>query len=233
MIAEIFVLCIFKMHKTKQFSYLAGTKTLVMRLFIFIIILGFLSCGQKTANKDPQSIDRDTAIRTVAKKDTVAKTEPQFYVAPGEAAVNASLSKKYDDKWHILNDHEAKWIEGAFDYFIVPKRKNYPDYPYMTTGDFNGDSKIDTAAVVTDENKKEFRIAILLSNGKIQLWEDDVMINAALSTVPKGEAVEGGDIDHPKKIKMKIDGINVEYFEQASFVVYQSGSAFKRIQTGD
>ncbi|NOT52096.1 MAG: hypothetical protein HOP10_12560 [Chitinophagaceae bacterium] len=202
-----------------------------MRLFIFITTLGLLSCGQNAANKEPGQ--KDTAIKTVVQKDTVVKTGPQFYTCPGETAVNASLSKKFDKKWHVMNDREGKWIKDAFDYFIVSKRKEYPDYPYITTGDFNDDGKTDTAAVVRDEKKKEFRVAILLSNGKIQLWEDDVLINAALSTIPKGEAVEGGDIDHPKKIKIKVDGINVEYFEQASFVVYWSKGSFKRIQTGD
>ena len=91
---------------------------------------------------------------------------------------------------------------------------------------------MDTAAVVTDDNKENFRIAVLLGPGKIELWEEDVLINAALSSVPKG-MIEGGDMDHPKKIKMKGDGINVEYFEQASFVIYWNGSSFKRIQEGD
>jgi hypothetical protein len=202
-----------------------------MRLFILITTLGLLSCGQNSNNNKPDN--KDTAIKTAAQKDTVTKKEVQFYTCPGEAAVNAALSKKFDSKWHVMNDREAKWIKDAFDYFIVSKRKEYPDYPYITTGDFNDDGKTDTAAVVTDENKKEFRIAILLSDGKIQWWEEDVLINAALSTVAKGEAVEGGSIDHPKKIKMKVDGINVEYFEQASFVVYRSKGSFKRIQTGD
>lgn len=203
-----------------------------MRLLFFITTLGILSCGQNAANKKPE--DKDTTTKApVLKKDTVGKAEPQFYKCPGEEMVNMSLSKKYDSAWHVMNDREGRWIKDAFDYFIVPKRKENPDYPYITTGDFNADGKTDTAAVVTDKKKEEFRIAILLSNGKIQLWEDDVLINAALSTVPKGSAVEGGDIDHPKKIKMKVDGINVEYFEQASFVVYQSGNSFKRLQTGD
>lgn len=199
-----------------------------MRLFILITTLGILSCGQNAANKKAEDKDTTTKIPPVIKKDIEVNESP-----PLEPAVNGSLAEKYDSAWHVMNDREAKWIKDAFDYFIVPKRKENPDYPYVTTGDFNGDGKIDTAAVVTDKKKEEFRIAILLSNGKIEMWKDDVLINAALSTVPKGTAVEGGNIDHPKKIKMKIDGINVEYFEQASFVVYQSGNKFKRLQTGD
>lgn len=201
-----------------------------MRLFIFITTLGLLSCGQNSSTN--KTNNKDTIIKTAVQKDTATKKEIQLYTCPGEAAVNGSLAKKFGDKWHVMNDREAKWIKDAFDYFIVSKRKEYPNYPYITTGDFNDDEKTDTAAVITDEKKREFRIAIILGN-KIELWKEDVLINAALSTVPKGEAVEGGTVDHPKKIKMKVDGINVEYFEQASFVVYRSKGSFKRIQTGD
>src|SRR5258705_577268 len=186
-----------------------------MRIFIFMSAFVLLSCGQNSSDKKP--VNKDSTTNTVVKKDTVTTTIPEFYTAPDEIVVNGSLAAIPGNKWHGLNDKETKWMKDAFDYFIAPKRKEYPGYPYITKGDFNGDGKMDTAAVVTDDNKKDFRIAILEGSGKIELWEEDVLINAALTTVPKG-MIEGGDIDHPKKIKMKGDGINVEYFEQASFV---------------
>ena len=201
-----------------------------MRLLIFISAFTLLSCGQKASDKKP--VNNDTATNTVAKKDSIVKMQQEFNNTPDETAVNQSLGKKLDNKWHVMNDHEAGWLKDAFDYFIVPKRKENPGYPYITKGDFNGDGKTDTAAVVTDNNKKDFRIAILAGSGNIEFWEEDVLINAALTTVPKG-MIEGGDIDHPKKIKMKGDGINVEYFEKASFIIYWTGSSYKRIQTGD
>ena len=58
------------------------------------------------------------------------------------------------------------------------------------------------------------------------------MIDAALSTIPNS-TIEGMDGEKIKKIKLKGDGINVEYFEKASFVLYWDKSSFKRIQTGD
>ncbi len=202
-----------------------------MRPFILFTVPVLLSCGHNSADK--KSIPNTAAVIVSVPKDTVAKTGQQYYKARDEAAVNGSLSKKFGDKWHVLNDREGKWIKDAFNTFIVPKRKENPNYPYITQGDFNDDGITDTAAVITDKNKKEFRVAILLSNEEVQLWKENVLINAALSTSPKGSAVDGGTADHPKKIKMLTDGINVEYFEQSSFVIYQSGRSFKRIQTGD
>jgi hypothetical protein len=202
-----------------------------MRLLIFMSAFILLSCGQNSPDKKP--VNKDTAFNAVVKKDSIAKMRPEFYTTPDEKPVNESLAKKFGSKWHVMNDREARWIKDAFEYFIVPRRKENPDYPYITNGDFDGDGKADTAAVVTDADKKDFRIAILPGLGNIELWKDDVLINAALTTIAKGEAVEGGNNDHPKKIKMKNDGINVEYFEQASFVIYRSGGSFKRLQTGD
>ena len=40
-------------------------------------------------------------------------------------------------------------------------------------------------------------------------------------------------IEKTKKIKLKGDGINVEYFEKAAFVLYWDKGSFKRIQTSD
>ena len=199
-----------------------------MRPLILITIPVLLSCGHNSADKE--SIPGTAAIIVTVPKDSVAKTGHPFYKAPDEAAVNGSLAKKFGDKWHVLNDREGKWIKDAFTTFIVPKRKENPNYPYITQGDFNDDGITDTAAVITDKNKKEFRVAILLSNEEAQLWKENVLINAALSTATKGSAAEVGTLDQPKKIKMLTDGINVEYFNQSSFVVYKSGRGFRRIQ---
>ncbi|HMK26518.1 MAG TPA: hypothetical protein VK483_10850 [Chitinophagaceae bacterium] len=201
-----------------------------MRLLIFMSAFVLLSCGQNSSNENKEKAKNDT-VKVSADTAKASVKEP-VHISPGEGIVNETLKAKYGNKWHVLNDKEAKWMKDAFDYFIVPKRKEDPDYPYITKGDFNGDGRTDTAAVVTDDNKENFRIAILAGPGKIELWEEDMLINAALTTVPKG-MIEGGDIDHPKKIKLKGDGINVEYFEQASFVIYWNGSSFKRIQAGD
>ncbi|MEO7924634.1 MAG: hypothetical protein ABIR30_13215 [Chitinophagaceae bacterium] len=209
-----------------------------MRLLIFITTVFLLSCGQnaskkqETSSNDSVTTTKDTTVVTPAKPDTASTPEPTAL----STSVNGFLNAKEGNKWHVLNDREAKWISGQFDYFIAPKRKENPDYPYIARGDFNGDGKTDLAAVVTNDTKTTFQLAIILDAGndtrKIMYWDEDIMEDAAISTIPKS-TIEGFEGERTKKVNMKAEGINVEYFEKASFVLYWNGAAFKRIQTGD
>lgn len=205
-----------------------------MRMLMLIVAVSLLSCGQSSPDEKKEAATTDSINKPIdtARTTPVVKETAPSHSAPDEAAVNEALKAVYGNDWHVLNDQEAKWMKDAFDYFIVPKRKEDPNYPYIAKGDFNGDSKPDTAAVVTDAIKKNFRVAIVLGPDNIKLWEEDIMIDAAISAVPKS-TVQGSENERPKKIKMKGDGINVEYFEKASFVLYWDRSSFKRIQTGD
>jgi len=204
-----------------------------MRILLYLIAISFLSCGHhSSSNEEPVKKDSTTVPPDTAGKITETKQTPAVYNTPDEEPVNVLLKAKFGTKWHVLNDQEAKWMKDAFDYFIVPKRKENPNYPYITKGDFNDDSKQDIAAVVTDSTKENFRVAVLLSADNIVLWDEDIMIDAALSVTPKS-TVEGMEGEKTKKVKLKGDGINVEYFEKASFVLYWDKSSFKRIQTGD
>ncbi|MEO7984024.1 MAG: FG-GAP repeat protein [Bacteroidota bacterium] len=205
-----------------------------MRFLIFVAAISLWSCGQHEADKKEEVSNNDTSKTRpdTARTTPVAKENPLPTSSPDEVAVNEKLKASYGTKWHVLNDKEAKWMKDAFDYFIVPKRKKNPNYPYIAKGDFNGDGKQDMAAVVTDNNRENFRVAILLAPDKIQLWEEDIMIDAALSSTPRS-TIEGMDGEKTKKVKLKGDGVNVEYFEKASFVLYWDKNSFKRIQTGD
>jgi hypothetical protein len=205
-----------------------------MKFLLFIAAVSLLSCGQNSSKgkEDVSTTDTTKTAIDTAKTTSVAKEDPSTYTAPDEEAVNELLKEKFENKWHVLNDKEAKWMKDAFDYFIVPKRKEFPNYPYIIKGDYNADGKSDMAAVVTDSTKSNYRIAILLGADNIQLWEEDIMIDAALSSIPKS-TIEGMDGEKTKKVKLKGDGINVEYFEKASFVLYWDKGSFKRIQTGD
>ena len=208
-----------------------------MKFLFFIATLSLLSCRQSsTKGKEdvPKTDTTKTAVDT-ATTTPLIKEKPSVYTAPDEEAVNELLKVKFENKWHVLNDKEAKWIKDAFDYFIIPKRKETPNYPYITKGDFNGDGKADMAAVVTDSTKTRYQVAIILGPDNIKFWEEDIMVDAALTTITKSEiiSIPNEENEKIKKIKMKVDGINVEYFERASFVVYWDKSSFKRIQTGD
>lgn len=205
-----------------------------MKFLLFIVAVSLLSCGQNSTKGKEDVSTTDTAKTAVVTSKTtpVVKEDPPDYTTPDEEAVNELLKGKFENKWHVLNDKEAKWMKDAFDYFIIPKRKENPNYPYITKGDYNADDKADMAAVVTDSTKNSYRVAILLGVDNIQLWEEDIMIDAALSTIPRS-TIEGMDGEKTKKIKLKGDGVNVEYFEKASFVLYWDKGSFKRIQTGD
>lgn len=205
-----------------------------MRFPIIIAAVSFISCGQSSSKtKDIVAIGDSTksSIETV-KTLSDAKNKPFTYTAPDEEPVNEMLKAKYGTEWHVLNDKEATWMKDAFDYFIVPKRKENPNYPYIAKGDYNGDGKADLAAVVTNDKKTTYQIAILLGKDNILFWKEDILEDAAISTVTKSE-IEGMEQEKTKKVKLKGDGITIDYFERGSFVVYWDKNSFKRIQTGD
>lgn len=213
-----------------------------MRLQVLIMTLFLISCGQNSSSKKETQSYKDS-IKTAA--DTPGSKKEQIKSSvdkSGQTAtalsiqVNRILNDKPGNKWHVLNDGEARWISGQFDYFITPKRKENPDYPYIAKGDFNGDEKPDIAALVTDSSKRNYQLVIIMNadedTNQIITWKEDIAEDAAISFIPKS-VIEGFEGEKTKKIKMKADGINVEYFETSSFVLYWSGSAFKRIWTGD
>ena len=205
-----------------------------MRLPIIIAVVIFISCGQNSSKRtETSSKDESTkpAIETI-KALPLEKDRPITYMAPDEEPVNEMLKVKYGTEWHVLNDKEATWMKDAFDYFIVPKRKDNPNYPYITKGDFNGDDKADIAALVKNNKKGSYQIAIILGKENILFWQEDILEDAAISTLAKSD-IEGMEREKPKKVKLKGDGIIIDYFERGSFVIYWDKTSFKRIQTGD
>jgi hypothetical protein len=201
-----------------------------MRPLLFVVSLLLFSCAQNPSNEKTEALNDTTGRRG----DTTAKPPETtvVYTSPDEATVNAALGKEYSNQWHVLNDKTASWMKDVFDYFIVPRRKTEPNYPYIAKGDFNGDGRRDIAAVVTDSTKIQYRVAILLDTNKAIFWDEDILEDAAISTVPRAD-IDGMDGERTKKVKMKGDGINVEYFERGAFVLYWDKTGFKRIQTGD
>lgn len=169
-----------------------------MRIVFFLATIMLLSCGQNTAKQKEITVSTDTALPISDTAKIPAKTATAVHHSPDETSVNAALSDQYGNQWHVLHDGEAHWMKDAFDYFIIPKRKTDPNYPYITRGDFNADGKPDLAAVITDSLQKKYQVAILLDTSKIILWDEDILDDAALSTVPKS-VVEGMDGEKTKK----------------------------------
>jgi len=208
-----------------------------MKLFytsLFVLLVSCNSNSKTDTNDGPDSSNvKDSNI--ISKN----KTRADSTITPGSALaekVNAVLrATRESAAWHVLNDKEASWISGQFEYFIAPKRKDNPDYPYIASGDFDGDNRQDLAAVVTDSTRVNYQLVIIsdiVNSKKINYWKEDILEDAAISTAPKGE-IEGTVNEKVKKVILNSEAIHVEYFEKASFIIYWNGKSYKRIQQGD
>ena len=195
-----------------------------MRLSYLFVAVIIVSCGQNNSTRqtatDSVKINTDTVHEVVQ--------PPVDSAAIRIAEFEKRLSASSGSNWKVVNDSIAHWPKDVFDYFIKGKRKDNPDYPYIASGDFDGDQKTDTAFLVTNETRTDYQLAISLSSGRIVYWKEDIDL-AAITTFSKKE-LNGWN---GEKIKMKADGIEVEYYEKAAFVLYWTGSAFKRVQTAD
>ena len=201
----------------------------MLKLSTILCLFILVSCNSKKTGEATAPIDTlITGIDT-----TPPENHPLQPDISGELnQVNQLLHEKSGGTLAVLSDTSAGWKKDVFDYFIAPKRKENPDYPYLTKGDFNGDGQADLAALVKTKDKAEYQLAILLgqpmSQDRISFWKEDIEV-CAISTYPKGE-LAGMD---QAPFKLKGDAINVEYFERATFVIYWDGKAFKRTYTGD
>ncbi|MFN8290697.1 MAG: hypothetical protein U0U70_10595 [Chitinophagaceae bacterium] len=201
-------------------------------LCVVICLACCSACGHHTAapgdggNKKDNLVIHDTLVTTLKQEGTVS------LATPAEKEINALLAGKPGSTLTVVNDSSAKWMKDVFDSFIVPRRKEDPDYPYIAKGDFNGDGRQDAAALVKVKDKPEYEVAIImgspLDKNRISFWKEDIDV-CAISTYPKGELAGIGS----GKVKMKGDGINVEYYEKAAFVLYWNGKEFKRVYTAD
>jgi len=208
-----------------------------MKLFYISLFAFLVSCNSNSkpgTNEDPVSISGPDST-SISRKETRADSTI-IPVSPMAEKINTILGSMNESAaWHVLNDKEARWISGQFEYFIAPKRKDNPDYPYIAAGDFDGDNRPDLAAVVTDSTRVNYQLVIISdldSRKKIKYWKEDIMEDAAISTAPKGY-IEGTVNEKVKKVKLESEAIHVEYFEKASFIIYWNGKSFKRIQQGD
>ncbi len=167
----------------------------------------------------------------VAGQEKTAKDNSSFFTPPDANQVNELLRASFWNKWHVLTDQEAGWEANAFRDYINAGRKKNPNYPYIVKGDFDGDGRIDFAAVVTDNQKVydriNTRIAVLPAAGTIVILDEDAN-RATLGIRPKSD-LEGTENGNPKKVKMRSEGVKVVMYDVGGYVVYWSGSAFKVI----
>lgn len=190
-------------------------------------------CGHHDKKSGETGMQKDTLLTNDTVLPDSTEKIPLVVATPDEVAINQLLSEKTGGAFVVVNDTIAKWLKEDFDYFIVPKRKENHDYPYIAKGDFNGDGRQDAAALVKEKDKPGYQLAVIFgyptdTKEDIRFWKEDIDV-CAVSTYPKGELI-GMDTG---KVKMKGDGINIEYYEKAAFVIYWDGKALKRVYTAD
>jgi hypothetical protein len=204
-------------------------------LFLLVFLAMIAACGSNK-EKDQPVEKKDTTVTTITETDTVddpADTLPQPATLLSKV-VNGLLDAKYEGKWVVVNDSVAQWLPDIFSYFIVKGRKKDKEYPYIVKGDFNGDGENDIAALVKEKKTNDYQLAIILRNvnktdkSDYHFWKEDIDL-AAIEPYPKGEIM---NLD-TKPVQMLGDGITVEYYEKASFVIYWDGKGFKRVYTSD
>jgi hypothetical protein len=204
-----------------------------MRLIIFTTAFALLSCGQKSDKGKEKSLPDDTinimtdTVKTNRQDSSIVKDNLSTADLTDEATINNLLKTKFADKWHVLTDKEAGWDKNIYDNNIAGKKKKDPNFPYITKGDFNGDGKIDYAAIVTDNGHTENKIAIIAGAGHIVIWGDDYVGNGTLETIYNTD-LKGVDNDgNEKQVKMKGDGIKVIMFDVGGYTIYWNGSSYK------
>ncbi len=215
-----------------------------MRVLIIFSACFLLSCGQNTGDKKQPSKDSlstnsdttktktDTGTTNKSKTTVINDSMPSATGASEEEIVNKLLLARPGRKWHVLTDKQAKWEKHDFEYFLTAGRKKDPNYPFIIKGDFNGDNKMDYAAIVTnDEVSYEnlvTRIAILPADGNIVFIDEFSFSHSLLTLTPKSSIIGGHDEkDDNKKIKVKNDTIEVNNQDAGGYYIYWNGTAFK------
>lgn len=199
-----------------------------MKFILWCTVFFLLSCR----SGNPKEKNTDSADTIDQENSTLLPTQPVAGQPSLISEINGVLIEKFGDALQVMTDADAKWAKDEFDYFIVPKRKINPEYPYACRGDFNGDGQQDAAGLIKSKDTPGYQLAIIFGNPldkhRISFWTEDIDV-CAISTYTKGE-LQG--IDKPR-VQMTGDGINAEFFERATFVVYWDGNSFKRTHTGD
>ena len=212
-----------------------------MHRLIIISALALLSCGQNTTKDSDKEIaaKKDSVAASIdsIKKTGLTITTPRDSLeltnVPDETRVNEFLRSRPGRKWHVVTDKQAAWDKQDLEYYLTAGRKKDPNYPFIIKGDFNGDNKMDYAALVTNDkiyyDALVTRVAILPAEGSVVLIDENSFNKTVLTAVPKSSMIEGydGTFDTTKKVKVKYDAIDVNNHDGGGYYIYWDGTEFK------
>jgi hypothetical protein len=189
-----------------------------MRLLPYLLLGIIVSCNNASTDKTT-----NTAGDTVQQKNSIIASPGM----PGPTLRDSVSNLANTLGWELVSDSIAQWPKDVFDYFIAERRKTDINYPYIAKVDMKGNGKGSIAALVKEKSNGQYQLLVIDDikdpATKVQTWKEDIDI-CAISTYKK----TGNE-----KVKMKGDGINVEYFEKAAFVIYWNGTELKRFYTAD
>lgn len=199
----------------------------VIRLFIpALTSIVLFACTEKNKKTNSESTllnryisSRQTDSLLVAKR-TLDTSALAFIAEKIDGHFNGAL--------HVLTDEEAKWNEEDFKMIILPARKRDANFPIFARGNYNWNDRKDYAAIVTNDSNSLRRIVIILDSTEVIYLKLD-LTGAGIETY------KTRDIENimGNQIRLKGDGILVQWFESSSYILYWSGQEFLKEWTGD
>lgn len=139
---------------------------------------------------------------------------------------NKLVNKYYGISYHVANDHDFNWSNYDLQNLIKPARNKNYNFPYLVSGDFNGDNKKPDIAIfmVSSNNKSEHKLVIFHA-GESKPYDLGNVIPDGIDFVPKQNIKSHWE---PKALKMKGDGIAVFKFESSSVLYYWNGKTYSK-----
>lgn len=177
---------------------------------------------QKITSSDTSSLEIN---KTIVDNKTTIETE--------EDIVNRMLQTfRKDLRVLQLKDVNSGDVRAGFKDEVENRRKAYPGFPFIATGDFNGDNLKDYAAVVTD-GKTEYSdintwLAFFPSGGKPVLTEEYCSVYAVLQTIKRGTIIKDPFEEEPD-ITLKFDAIFLTNGDGPGGYVIWNGKKFEGI----
>ena len=208
-----------------------------MRLLILNAAIILVSCGQDSA-KEKEQTQKDSFTQKI---DTTGDLPGSLNsVGPAdqltdEAIVNDLLKTNVGNKWRVLTDKDVKDRSSYYDEMVQKERKTNPNFPFIVKADFDGDNKMDYAALVTnDEQEWErllTRVYVIPAEGKAVTFEESTMPITTLRVVKKSAVIDGHMDDKDKKLVLKTDGLEVITGEAGGYYLYWDGRNIKMLYT--